>query len=162
MIRKVRISTITVPLMSMTPAVPVVTRNGIRLLGRHVRQEHEAECEVDEVHGFDQTHDREEPRDHSPLSLRLPRDAADESVARKAVAESGAYRAEADREAETDQRAGENKSVICHVSLLVVFVLETFTSHAEVDDREQHEDERLDEADEYDVEGFPDGQQDRA
>jgi len=43
----------------------------------------------------------------------------------------------------------------------VVFVLEAFARHAEIDHREQHEDERLDETDEDDVERFPDREQDR-
>jgi hypothetical protein len=38
----------------------------------------------------------------------------------------------------------------------VVFVFEAFAGHSEIDDREQHEDERLDETDEDDVERLPD------
>src|SRR4029077_8333624 len=148
MIRNVRISTITVPLMSMTPDVPVVARYAMRLLGWNVRQEHEAERQVDEVHGFHETDDREQPGDHPALSLRLPRHAADEGVAGKTVTEGCAHRPKPDGQAESDQCTGENKSVVCHGTLLMVFVLEALAGRAEIDDRQQHEDERLDEADE--------------
>src|SRR4029077_7744673 len=125
-------------------------------------QENEPEGEVGEVHGFGQADDGEQPGSDSTLSLGLPRDAADEGVAGETVTESGAYSAEPDGEAESDQCAGENQSVICHLILLMVFVLEAFARHAEVDHREQHEDERLDEADEDYVERLPDRQQQRA
>jgi hypothetical protein len=38
----------------------------------------------------------------------------------------------------------------------VVFVFEAFAGRAEINDRQQHEDERLNETDEYDVERLPD------
>src|SRR5207247_9503952 len=83
-------------------------------------------------------------------------------VAGQTVAEGRTARAQADRESDAYECAGENKSVISHVTLLVMFVLEAFAGHAEVDDREQHEDERLYETDEDDVESFPNRQQDGA
>src|SRR5207244_852355 len=83
--RKVSTSTITVPLISMTPAVPVLARKVIRLLGGDVRQEHETKGQVDEVHRFDEADDREQPGDHATLSLGLARDPADEGVAGQAV-----------------------------------------------------------------------------
>src|ERR1041385_4775063 len=43
-----------------------------------------------------------------------------------------------------------------------LLVFEALPGHAEVDDREQHEDERLDETDEDDVERLPDPEQKRA
>src|SRR6266567_7569881 len=43
----------------------------------------------------------------------------------------------------------------------MVFVLETLAGGTEIDDRQQHEDERLDEADEDYVERFPERQKDR-
>src|ERR1700757_2823870 len=131
MIRKVRTSTITVPLMSMTPAVPVVTRKLIPvLLARDVGEEDEAEREVDEVHRLDETDDREQPRDHPALRFGLPRDAADERVACKSVTEGCPDGAETDREAESDEGSRENQSVVCHVFLLMVFVLDSFARHA--------------------------------
>src|ERR1700730_16998460 len=114
-------STITVPLIVMTPAVPA--RKSIYfLLGGDVGKEHETEGEVDEVHRLDQADDREEPRDHASLRLGLARDTTDERVAREAVAESGADGAQPDGEAERDEGAGENKSVICHLILLMMLV----------------------------------------
>src|SRR4029077_96498 len=41
-----------------------------------------------------------------------------------------------------------------------MLLFETFTGHAEIDDRQQHEDERLDGADEEDIEELPPDQQD--
>src|SRR5207302_9537344 len=79
-----------------------------------------------------------------------------------AIADGGADCAKADRESKANQGAGENESVVSHTTLLVVFVLEAFARTAEVDHREQHEDERLDEPDEDDVERLPDREQDGA
>src|SRR5439155_3930915 len=104
---------------------------------------------------LNQADDREQPGDHATLSFRLASESADERVAGQAVAEGSTDRAQADRESEANECAGDNKSVISHVTLLVMFVLEAFAGHAEVDDREQHEDERLYEIDEDDVESFP-------
>jgi hypothetical protein len=41
----------------------------------------------------------------------------------------------------------------------MVLVFETLAGRAKVDDRQQHEDERLDETDEDDVERFPNSEQ---
>src|ERR1700694_1463643 len=120
MIRKVISSTITVTLISMTPAgVPARYIAAFLYLlclfdGWDVRQEHEAEREVDEVHRLDKTDDGEEPRDHASLCFGLAGDAADEGIACKAVANGGADGAQAHGETECDQCAGENESVICH------------------------------------------------
>src|SRR6267378_2000407 len=63
------------------------------LLGGYLADEHEPEREVDEVHRFDEAHDREEPGDHAALCLGLAGDAADECVAGQAVTDGGANRA---------------------------------------------------------------------
>jgi hypothetical protein len=41
----------------------------------------------------------------------------------------------------------------------MMFVFEAFAGRAEIDDRQQHENERLDETDEDDVERFPNRQE---
>src|SRR3981081_263988 len=114
MTRNVISSTITVPLISMTPAAAAryISISLYLLLG-DVGQEHEAEGEVDEGHRLDQTDDGEQPRDHAPLCFGLTRDAADECIARESVANSGADGAQAHGETEGDQCDGENESVIC-------------------------------------------------
>src|SRR5450759_1227074 len=63
-------------------------------------------------------------------------------------------------QAECDECSSELNTVVCHEFLLMMFVFETLTGRAEVDDRQQHEDERLDEADEDDVERLPDDEED--
>src|ERR1700687_1024089 len=119
MTRNVISSTITVPLISMTPAAAAryISISLYLLLGNAV-QEHEAECEVDEVHRLNQTDDGEEPRDHAPLCFGLARDTADEGIARESVADCGADVAQAHGETERDQCAGEHESVICHWDII--------------------------------------------
>src|ERR1700674_1571671 len=150
-------STMTVPLIVMTPASAArnrISRCPFDLFG-YVGQEDETEGQVDEVHGFDESDDREEPGDHPSLRFGLAGDTADEGVPSEAVTEGRADRAQSDGEAEGDQCPSERNTVVCHETLLVVFVFETLAGRAKVDDRQQHEDERLDEADEDDIEGLP-------
>src|SRR3979409_2412149 len=111
MTRNVISSTITVPLISMTPAAAAryISISLYLLLG-DVGQEHETEREVDEVHRLDQSANGEEPRDHAPLGFGLTRDTADEGVARESVANGCADGAQAHGEAECDQCAGEYES----------------------------------------------------
>src|ERR1700737_5049813 len=108
MTRNVISSTITVPLISMTPAAAAryISISLYLLLG-DVAKEHEAEGEVDEVHRLDQTDDGEEPRDHASLCFGLARDAIDEGIAREAVANGCADGAQAHGETECDQWRGE-------------------------------------------------------
>src|SRR5260370_37366021 len=111
MTRKVISSTITVPLISMTPAA--AARNisiSLYLLLGDVGQEYEAEGEVDEVHRLDQTDDGEEPRDHASLCFGLTRNAADEGVARESVTNGCADGAQAHGEHEGDQCPRQNCS----------------------------------------------------
>src|SRR5258708_33086362 len=111
MTRKVISSTITVPLISMTPAA--AARNisiSLYLLLGDVGQEYEAEGEVDEVHRLDQTDDGEEPRDHASLCFGLTRNAADEGVARESVATGSAEGARGHSETQCDQCRGETRA----------------------------------------------------
>src|SRR5258708_8438771 len=78
-----------------------------------VREEHEAEGEIDEVHRLNQADDREEPGHHPSPRLWLPRDPTDEGVSSEAVTEGGADRAQPYGEAERYNGAGENESLVC-------------------------------------------------
>src|SRR5216683_7073105 len=122
-------------------------------------QEDESECEVDEVHGLDEPDDREQPGDHPALRFWLSGHAADECVAGQAVTERGAHRTESHQKAEPDKGSSKLESVVCHLTLLSGVVLETLAGGTEINDRQQHEDECLDEADEDYVERFPKGEQ---
>src|ERR1700693_1094513 len=110
MITNVISSTITVPLICMTPATPARKTIYLLLRGGHVAEEHETEGEIDEVHRLDQAHDGEQPRDHPALRLGLARDAADERVACQAVTKGRADGAQTNGQTERYECAGENKS----------------------------------------------------
>lgn len=120
-------------------------------------QEDESQTESDEIHTFDQADDREKPRQHATLCLRLAGDPAEEGVAGDGVTDASSDGGAPKGDAEPEYRSRKHDSVVSHcLSLLVMFLFQTLTGHTEVHDRQQHEDERLDEPDEENVEALPD------
>src|SRR5438067_11929510 len=106
-------STTTVPLISMTPASPARYISGFLV---DLAQEHESKGKVDEVHGFDEADDGEQPRDHPALRFGLSRYTADERVAGKPVTEGSTDGTEAHEQTEANQGTRELDSVISHVT----------------------------------------------
>ena len=123
-------------------------------------KEHESKAERHEVHAFDKSNNREQPRQHPALCFGLPCDASQERITCNCVADARTDGGTAKRDAESEKGPGQDDSVISHcVRLLVVFMFQALAGSPEVNDRQQHEYEGLDEADEEHVKGLPQNEQ---
>src|SRR4051794_816072 len=136
---------------------------------RHERQ-------VDEEHRLHQTDGQEEDRLQTALGLRLTGDALDVRRTGEAVTDTGADRAAGEGHATADEGAGQlYRTTRCHVSpclscvllarvrrlglpvvpFLLVMIVVVRAGHAEVEHRQQREDECLQAAQEHRVEELP-------